>query len=230
MLNKNCVHGLFATGCLYIHTTTTTTNTNTKHNYTAKCRLCWLNAFNYDDDTGRATALSGAELVGSRQKALLKAAAYGRAFCGPSFPPHALSVTAHTLRLLAATRDPRVGLPLTTHQLQALGIPALLARWAAVITMGGCRESVGGSGWKRTFFPVGTCAHYLPLLSQRALPISHEGLLPPLSRRVMTHRCVCIIALTTLIGTTCSRSCRHNRMSPGQTRYPLLLFSFGLSV
>jgi hypothetical protein len=64
-----------------------------------------------------------------RQKALLRAAAFGHAFCPPSsIPPHLTHDTAHKLRLLNVVRSPEIGLPLTAAQLGVLGLPAVIGR------------------------------------------------------------------------------------------------------
>jgi hypothetical protein len=62
------------------------------------------------------------------QKALLRAAAYGLAFCSPAYPPHAMHTTAHKLRLLNVLRGGTVGMPMTMAQLDALGVAAVVAR------------------------------------------------------------------------------------------------------
>eukprot|EP00967_Tisochrysis_lutea_P044606 scaffold54141_cov24-Tisochrysis_lutea.AAC.3 len=69
----------------------------------------------------------GAELVPVLQKALLRAAAYGLAFCCPAYPPHVMHAMTHKLRLLNTLRGEGVGMPLTMAQLDALGIAAVVA-------------------------------------------------------------------------------------------------------
>jgi hypothetical protein len=63
-----------------------------------------------------------------RQRALLRAAVYGRAFCGPSFPPTLLRDTCAKLRALNAVREPSIGRALTLAQLDALTMPSLISR------------------------------------------------------------------------------------------------------
>mmetsp|Transcript_11428 Transcript_11428/g.29770 ORF Transcript_11428/g.29770 Transcript_11428/m.29770 type:complete len:737 (+) Transcript_11428:2-2212(+) len=74
---------------------------------------------------------AGAELVPVLQKALLRAAAYGLAFCCPAYPPHVMHAMTHKLRLLNTLRGEGVGMPLTMAQLDALGIAAVVARLLA---------------------------------------------------------------------------------------------------
>ncbi|GIL84671.1 hypothetical protein Vretifemale_13276, partial [Volvox reticuliferus] len=71
---------------------------------------------------------AGHDLNPVRQRALLRAAAYGRPFCPPDFPRQLMYGVACRLRILNAVRDPRVGLPLTMTQLEALSLPVLVAR------------------------------------------------------------------------------------------------------
>eukprot|EP00878_Enallax_costatus_P027161 GHUV01029216.1.p1 GENE.GHUV01029216.1~~GHUV01029216.1.p1 ORF type:complete len:582 (+),score=119.59 GHUV01029216.1:259-2004(+) len=75
---------------------------------------------------GCATA-AGLELDVTRQKALLKAAIFGRAFV-PSMPAGVLKDLTVKLRVLNALRDPSVGLPLTMPQLEALTLPVVVHR------------------------------------------------------------------------------------------------------
>jgi hypothetical protein len=72
--------------------------------------------------------LSGCELSVLRQRALLRAAVLGRAFCKTDFPQLLLVNTCRQLRVLNALRDPSVGLPLTLAQLQELTAPQLVSR------------------------------------------------------------------------------------------------------
>ena len=74
---------------------------------------------------------AGHDLSPPRQRALMRAAAYGRPFCLPSFPRQLMYGTACRLRILNAVRDAGVGLPLTMVQLEALSLPVVVARWAA---------------------------------------------------------------------------------------------------
>lgn len=70
---------------------------------------------------------AGLELSVPRQRALLRAAVFGRAFA-PSVPAGLLRDTALRLRLLNALREPEVGLPLTMPQLEALSLPVVVSR------------------------------------------------------------------------------------------------------
>ncbi|KAF8057673.1 VCL1 [Scenedesmus sp. PABB004] len=74
---------------------------------------------------------AGLELVVPRQRALLRAAVFGRAFA-PSVPPGLLRETALKLRVLNALREPKVGLPLTMPQLEALTLPVVVGRLVAL--------------------------------------------------------------------------------------------------
>lgn len=57
----------------------------------------------------RAHAFSpGSELLPVLQKALLRTAAYGLAFCSPAYPPDTMHSTALKLRLLNALRSDQV--------------------------------------------------------------------------------------------------------------------------
>jgi hypothetical protein len=64
-----------------------------------------------------------------RQRALLRAAVFGRAFA-THVPKDLLRSTALKLRLLNALREPDVGLPLTMPQLEALSLPVVVSRCA----------------------------------------------------------------------------------------------------
>ena len=75
-----------------------------------------------------ASISAGLELSEPRQRALLRAAVLGRAFCSPSFPPLLLVDTCRKLRVLNALREPGVGLPLTMPQLQLITLPVVVAR------------------------------------------------------------------------------------------------------
>ncbi|GFR52293.1 hypothetical protein Agub_g14828, partial [Astrephomene gubernaculifera] len=97
-------------------------------------------------------AAAGADLNPLRQRALLRAAAYGRPFCPPSFPKQLMYGVACRLRVLAAVRDPRVGLPLTMAQLEVLGLPVLVARlisyrqWLLAYRIAGVLRNIPGGG------------------------------------------------------------------------------------
>ncbi|EFJ45438.1 hypothetical protein VOLCADRAFT_105988 [Volvox carteri f. nagariensis] len=71
---------------------------------------------------------AGHDINPVRQRALMRAAAYGRPFCSPDFPRQLMYGVACRLRILSAVRDPRVGLPLTMKQLEALSLPVLVGR------------------------------------------------------------------------------------------------------
>jgi hypothetical protein len=70
---------------------------------------------------------AGLDLSKTRQRALLRAAVFGRAFA-PTVAAPLLRDTAQRLRLLNALREPEVGLPLTMPQLQALSLPVVANR------------------------------------------------------------------------------------------------------
>ncbi|GIL65103.1 hypothetical protein Vafri_18928 [Volvox africanus] len=103
---------------------------------------------------------AGHDLNPVRQRALMRAAAYGRPFCPPDFPRQLMYGVACRLRILNAARDPRVGLPLTMTQLEALSLPVLVARlisyrqWLLAYRVaevlknipGGLAVAVGGGG------------------------------------------------------------------------------------
>jgi hypothetical protein len=93
--------------------------------------------------------IPGIDLVPGRQKALLRSACFGAAFCGdgaPSLPlppgsdpsyarsdrPPAPSPVFYStclrLRVLNALREPRPGIPLTMGQLEALTLEGVVAR------------------------------------------------------------------------------------------------------
>lgn len=71
---------------------------------------------------------AGMELSVHRQRALLKSAVFGGAFCGSE--AHGLMVyeTCQKLRLVNALKAPEVGLPLTVPQLEVLTLPGVVAR------------------------------------------------------------------------------------------------------
>jgi hypothetical protein len=71
---------------------------------------------------------AGHDLLPQRQRALMKAAAYGRPFCPEDFPKQLMYGTACRVRILSAIRDVGVGIPLTMAQLEALSLPVLVAR------------------------------------------------------------------------------------------------------
>lgn len=70
---------------------------------------------------------AGLELDVTRQKGLLRAAVFGRAFA-PSVSTGMLRDLTTKLRVLNALRDPAVGLPLTMPQLEALTLPVVVHR------------------------------------------------------------------------------------------------------
>uniref|UniRef100_A0A061RIB2 Protein VACUOLELESS1 n=1 Tax=Tetraselmis sp. GSL018 TaxID=582737 RepID=A0A061RIB2_9CHLO len=73
---------------------------------------------------------ASAEINVARQKLLLKAACYGKAFC-PDFPSGAIYDVVRTLRVLNCLWMPEHGLPITAEQLSALSMPVLVARLTA---------------------------------------------------------------------------------------------------
>ncbi len=103
---------------------------------------------------------AGLEANIPRQKALLRAACYGRAFCTgglggssgggydtpssssshqshtPALSPYLMHDTTGKLRVLNALREPAVGLPLTMCQLEALTLPVVVARCGLLHAMG----------------------------------------------------------------------------------------------
>lgn len=66
-----------------------------------------------------------------RQRALLRAAVFGRAFAS-DVPAALLHQLAIKMRILNALREPEVGVPLTLPQLEALSLPVVISRWAAL--------------------------------------------------------------------------------------------------
>ncbi|KAK9786074.1 hypothetical protein WJX73_008313 [Symbiochloris irregularis] len=78
-------------------------------------------------------AAAGADMDPARQAALLKAAVYGRAFCGAeAVGKLALRDAAMSLRVLNALRSPEVGVPLTNRQLEALTVEGAVQRLVAM--------------------------------------------------------------------------------------------------
>eukprot|EP00873_Tetraselmis_striata_P045222 jgi/Tetstr1/465486/TSEL_010170.t1 len=73
---------------------------------------------------------ASAELNVARQKMLMKAACYGKAFC-PGYPKDTLHTVAQKLRVLNCLWAPEHGLPITMAQLEALSMPVLVARLTA---------------------------------------------------------------------------------------------------
>ena len=82
--------------------------------------------------------LAGLDLNPERQKALLRSACFGAAFCPhpavtddatptPSSP--SLHAMCCKLRVLNALREARPGMPLTLAQLEALTLPGVVARY-----------------------------------------------------------------------------------------------------
>lgn len=71
---------------------------------------------------------AGLDLSVLRQRALLRAAVFGRAFAS-HVPRDLLRSVAVKLRLLNALREPDVGLPLTMPQLDALSLPVVVSRY-----------------------------------------------------------------------------------------------------
>lgn len=74
---------------------------------------------------------AGLELSVPRQRALLKAAIFGRAFATAAVPRGLLRDVTLKLRLLNALREPDVGVPLTMPQLEALSLPVVVSRCVA---------------------------------------------------------------------------------------------------
>lgn len=70
---------------------------------------------------------AGLELSVPRQRALMRAAVFGRVFCS-ELSPGLVHEAASALRVLNALRDPAVGVPLTRPQLDALTVPVVIAR------------------------------------------------------------------------------------------------------
>lgn len=81
------------------------------------CPLCWAVLL---------VVPTGLDLSVVRQRALLRAAVFGRAFCS-DVPRDLLRSVALKLRLLNALREPDVGLPLTMPQLEALSLPVVVS-------------------------------------------------------------------------------------------------------
>lgn len=73
---------------------------------------------------------AAAEINVSRQKLLLKAACYGKAFC-LQHPKDAIYEVARKLRVLNCLWAPSNGIPITMTQLEALSMPVLVARLTA---------------------------------------------------------------------------------------------------
>ena len=71
------------------------------------------------------------ELRPASQKRLLRAAAFGKVYVPKDVDKHLLPATCARLRVLNAIREPRVGVPATWDQLEALGMPALLRQLLA---------------------------------------------------------------------------------------------------
>ncbi|KAF6254839.1 vacuolar protein sorting-associated protein 16 [Scenedesmus sp. NREL 46B-D3] len=93
-------------------------------------------------------AAAGLDLSITRQRALLRAAVFGRAFA-PSVAAPLLRDTAQRLRLLNALREPAVGLPLTMPQLQALSLPVVINRLVLLrqhLLAYRIAEAMGGGG------------------------------------------------------------------------------------
>eukprot|EP00249_Psilotum_nudum_P017159 c26189_g1_i1 orf=274-2796(+) len=70
---------------------------------------------------------AGHEFDISQQRTLMRAAAYGRAFCR-RFPRDRFREMCKTLRVLNAVRHFEIGIPLSIQQLKVLTIPVLVAR------------------------------------------------------------------------------------------------------
>jgi hypothetical protein len=78
-------------------------------------------------------AAAGLDLSVQRQKALMRAAVFGRAFA-PEVPPGLLRDVALKLRVMNALRDAAVGLPLTMPQLEALTLPVVVSRYDVTLS------------------------------------------------------------------------------------------------
>lgn len=94
-----------------------------------------------------ATA-AGLDLSVLRQRALLRAAVFGRAFAS-HVPRDLLRSVAVKLRLLNALREPDVGLPLTMPQLDALSLPVVVSRLVLArrhLMAYRVAEALGGAG------------------------------------------------------------------------------------
>ncbi|MCO5558301.1 hypothetical protein L7F22_011880 [Adiantum nelumboides] len=70
---------------------------------------------------------AGHEFDVGQQRTLLRAAAYGLAFCR-GFPRDRFSKMCRTLRVLNAVRNFEIGIPLSIKQLEKLTVPKLIAR------------------------------------------------------------------------------------------------------
>lgn len=70
---------------------------------------------------------AGHEFDVTRQRTLLRAASYGRAFCS-QFPRERFQDMCKTLRVLNAVRNPEIGIPLTIEQYKVLTAPSLIGR------------------------------------------------------------------------------------------------------
>ncbi|CAM6111380.1 unnamed protein product [Calypogeia fissa] len=76
---------------------------------------------------GACIDAAGHEFDISQQRTLMRAAAYGRAFCS-HFERNKFRDMCKTLRVLNAVRRFDIGIPLTVEQLQVLSLPVLIAR------------------------------------------------------------------------------------------------------
>lgn len=70
---------------------------------------------------------AGHEFDISQQRMLMRAAAYGRAFCS-NFPRNRFREMCKTLRVLNAVRNFEIGIPLSIQQLKVLTAPVLISR------------------------------------------------------------------------------------------------------
>lgn len=70
---------------------------------------------------------AGHEFDVTRQRALLRAASYGQAFCS-NFQRERVQETCRTLRVLNAVRDPAIGIPLSIQQYKLLTPVVLISR------------------------------------------------------------------------------------------------------
>ncbi|EOA29029.1 hypothetical protein CARUB_v10025283mg [Capsella rubella] len=70
---------------------------------------------------------AGHEFDVTRQRALLRAASYGQAFCS-NFQRERVQETCRTLRVLNAVRDPDIGIPLSIQQYKLLTPVVLISR------------------------------------------------------------------------------------------------------
>ncbi|GIL65102.1 hypothetical protein Vafri_18928 [Volvox africanus] len=122
---------------------------------------------------------AGHDLNPVRQRALMRAAAYGRPFCPPDFPRQLMYGVACRLRILNAARDPRVGLPLTMTQLEALSLPVLVARlisyrqWLLAYRVAEVLKNIPG-GLAVAAFPPSAAAAELSGLQFRAALAAEE--------------------------------------------------------